>query len=130
LERFWRAIDLFPTSPTSVSNSVIRTTHLTGVTTDLGIGLVRLLHRDPKDLKGFDDETHANLMRVGIILFFCLGSVFGGFVFKRLEYLGFFVPALTSGILFLIMFYFQVLTKRTPCGLRNGKPNSEEQSGE
>lgn len=93
---------------TTVSKSVIRTTHLTGVTTDLGIGIVRFLNR--KSLQGeIGNEVHANLMRAGIIFFFGFGSVLGGYVFNKLEYLGFLIPALTSGILFGAMLYFQVL---------------------
>jgi uncharacterized membrane protein YoaK (UPF0700 family) len=96
---------------TSVSKSVIRTTHLTGVTTDLGLGIVRFLNRNK--IKGeIENEVHANLMRMGIIFFFGLGSVVGGYVFKKLEYAGFFVPVLTSGLLFGAMLYFQIITHR------------------
>lgn len=96
---------------TSVSKSVIRTSHLTGVTTDLGLGIVRVLNRKKiKDEIG--NEVHANLMRIGIIFFFVLGSVVGGYVFTQMNYAGFFVPVLTSGLLFAAMFYFQVIVYR------------------
>lgn len=101
---------------TTVSKSVIRTTHLTGVTTDLGIGIVRFLNR--KNLQGeIGNEVHANLMRAGIIFFFGFGSVLGGYVFNKLEYLGFLIPTLTSGILFGAMLYFQVLKPGAPSGV-------------
>lgn len=101
---------------TTVSKSVIRTTHLTGVTTDLGLGLVRFLNRHK--LKGeIGNEVHANLMRAGIIFFFFFGSVFGGFVFKKWQYLGFAVPVITSGVLFATMLYFQIF-KRPSSGER------------
>ena len=94
-----------------MSKSVIRTTHLTGVTTDLGIGIVRFLNRG--NLKGeIENEVKANLMRVGIIFFFGFGSVFGGYVFSKLELGGFFIPTLTSGLLFGAMLYFQVIKPR------------------
>ncbi len=97
----------------TVSKSVIRTTHLTGVTTDLGIGIVRFLNR--ANLKGeIGTEVQANLMRAGIIFFFGFGSVLGGYIFKKLQYAGFFVPALTSGLLFGAMLYFQVIKPRPP----------------
>jgi uncharacterized membrane protein YoaK (UPF0700 family) len=97
---------------TSVSKSVIRTTHLTGVTTDLGIGIVRVLNRN--NLKGdVGNEVQSNLMRMGIIFFFGFGSVFGGYVFTKLEFLGFVFPVLTSGLLFSAMLYFQVLKPRS-----------------
>ncbi|MGZ6423349.1 MAG: YoaK family protein [Bdellovibrionota bacterium] len=95
---------------TTVSKSVVRTTHLTGITTDLGIGIARFLNRDR--LHGpIDDEVKANLMRMGIIFFFGFGSVVGGIVFRKFEYGGFLVPVLTSGILFWAMLYFQVLRR-------------------
>lgn len=92
---------------TTVSKSVIRTTHLTGITTDLGIGLIRLLHRR-KIGDSVDNEKYATVMRLGIVFFFGLGSVVGGFVFSQLGYGGFLIPVLTSGVLFGTMFYFQV----------------------
>ncbi|MGZ3658133.1 MAG: YoaK family protein, partial [Bdellovibrionota bacterium] len=76
----------------TVSRSVIRTTHLTGITTDLGLGIMRILNRKslPADAS---NEWHANLMRVGIIFSFCFGSVCGGYAFRRLGYGGFALPA-------------------------------------
>ncbi|MBC7465736.1 MAG: DUF1275 domain-containing protein [Bdellovibrio sp.] len=92
---------------TTVSKSVVRTTHLSGITTDLGIGIVRFLFR--KHLPGnIDEDVKANLMRLGIILFFGLGSVTGALVFANNGYKGFFLPAFITGALFLITFYFQV----------------------
>jgi uncharacterized membrane protein YoaK (UPF0700 family) len=91
---------------TSVSKSVIRTTHLTGVTTDLGIGIIRFLYRNKLQSQS-DEETKANFMRVGIIFFFGLGSALGAFAFDKLGYLGFVIPLITSGVLFAFMFYFQ-----------------------
>jgi len=94
-------------SITTVSKSVIRTTHLTGITTDLGIGLIRIFnHRKLSDQ--FENEWKATLMRLGIIFFFGFGSVLGGYVFNRFEYGGFLIPVLTSGVLFWSMMYFQV----------------------
>ena len=55
---------------TTVSRSVVRTTHLTGITTDLGIGIVRVLNRKKLDYP-IDDELRSNLMRIGIIFFLC-----------------------------------------------------------
>ncbi len=92
---------------TTVSKSVIRTTHLTGITTDLGIGLVRFLNQ--KHLHGqIHDEVKANFMRLGIILFFVFGSIIGAFVFHYFGYAGFIIPAISSGIFFLGTLYFQM----------------------
>lgn len=95
---------------TTVSKSVIRTTHLTGITTDLGIGLARLFSPD-KTNGSLKNEIHATFMRFGIIAFFCFGSLVGSFVFSRLGYFGFSIPLVTSGSLLSAMIYFQFLKK-------------------
>lgn len=96
---------------TTVSRSVIRTTHLTGITTDLGLGLMRVLNRS-KLPSLLSDEVRANLMRLGIIFFFGFGSVAGGVVFRRSGYFGFSIPAAITGALFVTTMYFQ--TRSTP----------------
>lgn len=93
---------------TTVSRSFVRTTHLTGATTDLGVGLARFIYRK-KLGELYREEFSANITRIGIITFFILGSVAGGFVFKHLGYIGFAVPTATTGILFGLMYYFQVI---------------------
>ena len=95
---------------TTVSKSVIRTTHLTGITTDLGIGIIRFLNQKKLESE-YGSEVNANLMRVGIICFFVLGSVCGGYAFAKLGYAGFVLPVVTSGLLFISMCYFQVYKK-------------------
>jgi len=108
---------------TTVSKSVVRTTHLTGITTDLGIGIARFLNRER--LHGpIDDEVRANLMRMGIIFFFGFGSVVGGIVFRKFQYGGFLVPALTSGTLFWAMLYFQVIRKPAAHKTSDAPPTS------
>jgi uncharacterized membrane protein YoaK (UPF0700 family) len=94
-----------------VSHSVIRTTHLTGLTTDLGLGLIRIFKR--KELEGIvSDEGRSNLMRIGIIVSFVLGAVVGGVVFRRFEFYGFLLPVLISGALFWLMIFFQVFGRQ------------------
>ncbi|MCB0394733.1 MAG: DUF1275 domain-containing protein [Bdellovibrionales bacterium] len=74
---------------TSYSGAVVRTTHLTGLTTDLGIGMARqLLNRD-------QSETAKNGIRLGLILSFLLGSVVAAFYFTSYGFEAFF----TAGIL-------------------------------
>jgi len=96
---------------TLVSKSVVRTTHLTGITTDLGIGLVRVLNGGRLFGK-IEEEGRANLMRVGIILFFIAGSLVGVSLFSQYQYRGFLLPAAISGGLFFISLYFQFLRPR------------------
>jgi hypothetical protein len=84
---------------------------LTGITTDLGIGIVRVLNRGR--LGGaIDDEDRANLMRIGIIIYFTLGSVMGMMVFRSWGYRGFLFPTAISGGLFFTTLYYQVIRER------------------
>lgn len=92
---------------TLVSKSVVRTTHLTGVTTDLGIGMIRWLNR--KYLTGVEDEWKANLMRIGIIVFYTLGSAAGVPIFRDWKFRGFIFPCIISAMLFFMTVYFQVI---------------------
>lgn len=94
-----------------VSKSVVRTTHLTGITTDLGIGLVRVMNRKLLGIQ-VADEGRANLMRIGIIGFFVLGSMAGYAAFSTWEFRGFIFPTAISGTLFFATFYFQVIRER------------------
>lgn len=84
---------------TSVSKAVVRTTHLTGLTTDLGIGLIRLFSTTtPQSRK---NEHQAMGMRLGIIVGFILGSWLGASVFLKHQYWGFGIPIfITSVFLF------------------------------
>ena len=77
----------------SVSGAIIRTTHLTGPTTDLGIGLVHLWterHTHNKKL------IFATWCRLGIITSFIIGSLFGAFIFIKWHFLGFISPVFIS----------------------------------
>lgn len=77
---------------TSSSGSTVRTTHLTGLTTDLGLGLARALTFDLK-AETARHERRANLLRIGSILSFVLGSAAGAFLFLKFGYAGFLLPA-------------------------------------
>ena len=76
---------------TSSSGSSVRTTHLTGITTDLGLGLARRLTLKGKDPRA-KTENEANLLRIGTILSFALGSAVAAWLFLRVAYLGFSLP--------------------------------------
>lgn len=89
----------------TVSGSIVRTTHLTGLTTDLGIGLVRILtktHRIPQEI-----ELLANWMRIGIITSFILGSCLSGIIFLKAQYYGFVIPLFISLSLASISYYYK-----------------------
>ncbi|GGG97948.1 DUF1275 family protein [Polaribacter pacificus] len=68
---------------TKISKAVVRTTHLTGLFTDLGIDLAQLcfpkIHHNREKLK-------ANIkLRIFIILFFFAGGLIGGFLYSKLN---------------------------------------------
>lgn len=81
---------------TSSSGSSVRTTHLTGITTDLGLGLARLLTLSADD-PSFREESLGNVLRAGTIAAFILGGAAGAWLFGSLQYRGFLVPALIAG---------------------------------
>lgn len=75
---------------THYSNSIIRTTHLTGLTTDLGIGLAKYFISKNKN------EHQINRIRVDIIISFIIGSLFSVYIFPSMKFLGFLIPATIS----------------------------------
>lgn len=80
---------------TSSSRGSVRTTHMTGHTTDLGLGLARLTMWDAHKEK-YKKERRAIQLRIGSILSFVLGSAVGAFVFLKLGFPGFALPGLIA----------------------------------
>lgn len=76
---------------TASSNRSVRTTHLTGLTTDLGIGLSRVLTFDISNPKA-KKEIRANYLRFGSICSFIVGSAVGAWIFIKYGYRGFIIP--------------------------------------
>ncbi len=76
---------------TASSLRSVRTTHLTGITTDLGLGLARLFTFNLNKEK-YQKEIRSNQLRIGSIVFFVLGSAVGAFIFLKLGYAGFLLP--------------------------------------
>ncbi|QKJ29008.1 DUF1275 domain-containing protein [Mucilaginibacter mali] len=82
-----------------VSGSVVRTTHLTGMFTDLGIDLSNaFLSRKKLNPVG----NRRIILRLCIITFFLLGGLIGGFSFLYLSFSAFYIPA---GLLLVVLFY-------------------------
>ena len=90
---------------TSTYGAVVRTTHLTGLTTDLGIGLVRLASADWSSGR-VQQEIHATSMRVSIIASFTLGSVVSAIAYLQTEYWGFVIPFIVSVGLWILSLAF------------------------
>jgi uncharacterized membrane protein YoaK (UPF0700 family) len=98
---------------TTSSGAVIRTTHLTGLTTDLGIGLAKgfAKRRDSKGSKSRKDLVN-NKIRAGIIISFIIGSSVGAFTFISYEYWGFLLPAVIS--VYMTWLVFKQKKMKTP----------------
>ena len=77
---------------TTASGSTVRTTHLTGLTTDFGIGLVRSFYSDADSEQRYQ-LIQANWLRIGTYISFVLGSAIGAVLFLRVGYWGFLFPA-------------------------------------
>ena len=68
---------------TKISQSTVRTTHLTGLFTDLGIELSQLFfYKKIEEKKKLKTNIY---LRFSIISFFFIGCVLGGYLFKTLE---------------------------------------------
>lgn len=83
-----------------ISGNVVRTTHLTGMFTDLGIDLYNIFQKSNKEVR--NALKRSIVLRVNIIFFFLLGGIIGGFSFLYIRYVTFFLPAL---LLVIVLFY-------------------------
>lgn len=72
-----------------VSGSVVRTTHLTGTFTDLGIELAQLFDKNKNDHPALVAKIK---LRFFIIFFFMTGAVLGAYLFHHVGFKAFFAP--------------------------------------
>ncbi|WP_298394138.1 YoaK family protein [Flavobacterium sp.] len=97
---------------TNISQSVVRTTHLTGLFTDLGIELSQLFfYKKEAELKRL---TRNISLRLSIITFFFIGCVLGGLLYETYKLK---ILILAAVVLFLALFFdnlavYYNLTKR------------------
>lgn len=80
---------------TSSSGHTVRTTHLTGLTTDLGLGLARALTFSLQKKKA-EKRVRVSRLRISTIFSFILGSVAGAWIFTQFGYRGFILPGLIA----------------------------------
>ena len=85
---------------TTISSSSVRTTHLTGLFTDLGIELSQLFFYKEKEHK--HKLISSIKLRLTIISFFFIGGIVGGILYSKVELhaLIFAVIALTTGLVY------------------------------
>lgn len=87
---------------TKISDAIVRTTHLTGLFTDLGIDLSHLFFP-----KMYPNRQHikANIqLRIYIICFFFFGGLVGGFIYSRMGF-GLNTLIVSAFILLASLFY-------------------------
>jgi len=91
-----------------VSGSVVRTTHLTGTFTDLGIELAQALRNKGQERKTVKLKIR---LRLAIIFFFMVGAITGAYLFKHFGFPSFFAPV---AILVSVLLYdvFRIRAKR------------------
>lgn len=99
---------------TKVSQSTVRTTHLTGLFTDLGIELSQLFfYKKPEQQTKLKSNIY---LRLSIISFFFIGCVLGGFAYG---YLKIKTLLIASMVLVIALFYdylrlkFFIITRKT-----------------
>jgi uncharacterized membrane protein YoaK (UPF0700 family) len=75
----------------TISGNVVRTTHLTGLFTDLGIELYTLISAGGKNTPGIKNKITLHLT---IIFFFLAGGIIGGYAYLKLQYYTFYLAAI------------------------------------
>lgn len=75
---------------TTISNAVVRTTHLTGLFTDLGIGVAMLMTSKTVDK---DPVKKKVILLSTIAFFYFLGGIIGGLLYLNFEFYAFFAAA-------------------------------------
>ncbi len=77
----------------------IRTTHLTGMATDLASGLVRMIKLD-RSHEQHREETRLVLLRLMSITCFLIGSIFGSLAAIRYGFQALLLPVASSAVIF------------------------------
>lgn len=91
---------------TKISNSLVRTTHLTGLFTDLGIELSQLFFYDEKEER---KKLSSNIkLRLSIIAGFFVGGFIAGLIFNKYAQYSLLVP---SALLITGLYYDYILFK-------------------
>ncbi len=106
---------------TTISNATVRTTHLTGLFTDLGIELSQLFFYKQKDQK---DKLYSSIkLRLTIITFFFIGGLLGGIFYSTLKL---YVLAIAATVLIIGIIYDDLKLKLMR---QNRNQNDEKKNG-
>ena len=88
---------------TKISLSTVRTTHLTGLFTDLGIELSQLFfYKKLEEKKKLKTSIY---LRLSIITFFFIGCVLGGFIYQKIQL----KTLLVASVFLLIALFYDYL---------------------
>ncbi len=91
-----------------VSGSAVRTTHLTGTFTDLGIEIAQLFQKDTINATALKTKIK---LRLVIVFFFMSGALAGAYLFHYFSFRVFFIPA--SILLFTLIYdVYRIKVKR------------------
>lgn len=105
---------------TTISNATVRTTHLTGLFTDLGIELSQLFFYKQKDQK---DKLYSSIkLRLTIITFFFLGGLLGGILYSTLKL---YVLAIAATVLIIGILYDDLKLKLIMQNRHNNDDNKD-----
>ncbi|WP_300567549.1 YoaK family protein [Flavobacterium sp.] len=78
---------------TKISNATVRTTHLTGLFTDLGIELSQLFFYKENEMK---TKLYSSIkLRLTIISFFFIGGIIGGLLYVKIDLKVLFIAGIT-----------------------------------
>ena len=82
---------------TTATKSTIRPTHLTGITTDLGLGIARVIFCRENDVAR-TQEMRTNWLRASLILVFFTGTISGAYLCGKYQYNGFILPMVLAAL--------------------------------
>lgn len=88
----------------------LKPTHMTGLSTDIGIFLTKVFAWKKSDRKKYHEEIRKNKLRMSILFSFIFGGIVASLIFQQNGHYGFFFP-FASSICFLFMGLIRDLKK-------------------
>jgi uncharacterized membrane protein YoaK (UPF0700 family) len=82
----------------------IRVTHLTGLSTDIGLNFIRMFKPDRLSER-FKEPSYVNVIRIMILLSFSCGAFVSAIIFPYLGFEGLWFPFVTAVILTLLAYF-------------------------
>lgn len=92
----------------TMTKGQIRTTHLTGIATDIGTDLSRWLFGSLSQLE-YQMVKRANITRISTFLAFAIGSILSVMATQMIEYMALLIPAMTSTAVAVMVGYMGLL---------------------